>query len=300
MPIQRSAWRGERIDNMEIDIQWEDGTKKTALFSSLPIYSEEGQIIGVVLTSKEITEMKRREQVLEEIVRKKTELALKLEKEVARIERLKLVGELSASLSHEIRNPMSSVSGLLQVLKNKDDLKNYKPTFDLMIDEINRANKILTESLSFAKSPQDEFSYCNLNDILKVLFPLLEANAILENIAVQLNLNPLPHLAIKETDMRQLIMNLYRNAIDAMDGKGVIIISTYVEGDNAILSIKDQGVGIHPENFDKIGSPFFTTKDSGTGLGLAVCYSIARQHQAEISYFSDASGTTFYVKFNIT
>ncbi len=100
-----------------------------------------------------------------------------------------------------------------------------------------------------------------------------------------------------EKEIRQLLINLVRNGLEAMEPGGNILISTYPEEGSVILSVRDEGKGIAPELLNKLGTPFFTTKESGTGLGLAVCYSIAARHQASIEPMSNSSGTIFMIRF---
>lgn len=100
-------------------------------------------------------------------------------------------------------------------------------------------------------------------------------------------------------EISQLVLNLCRNGLDAMQVDGTLTIHTYCENEQVVLSVDDEGCGIHSENLDKLGTPFFTTKVNGTGLGLATCYSIAERHHARIDVESDSGGTTFFVRFPI-
>ncbi|SFG93474.1 PAS domain S-box-containing protein [Desulfotomaculum arcticum] len=222
----------------------------------------------------------------------------KMEKEMARLERLNLVGEMAASIGHEIRNPMTTVRGFLQILSGKDECRKYKEYYDLMIQELDRANSIIKEYLSLAKNRSVDYKMYNLTDIIQALSPLITADAINSNIILELNLQPVPDLMLDEKEIRQLLLNLVRNGLDAMKSGGRLTIRTFINEDaEVVLSIQDQGCGIAQEIVDKIGTPFFTTKEEGTGLGLAVCYSIAVRHNATIKLDSNTGGTTFYIVF---
>lgn len=220
-----------------------------------------------------------------------------LEKEMARFERLHLIGELAASIGHEVRNPLTTIRGFLQIMRGK--APENREYYDIMIDELDRANSIITEFLSLAKNKSIELEVHNLNDVIRMLAPLIQANAIVENKYVSLDMGYIPNLLLNEKEIRQMILNIARNGIEAMQPGKNLTIRTRAEGDEVLLSIIDQGCGISREYIEKLGTPFFTTKEHGTGLGLAVCFSIARRHNATIQVESSDKGTTFYIRFHI-
>ncbi|MFZ5643109.1 MAG: PAS domain S-box protein [Bacillota bacterium] len=222
---------------------------------------------------------------------------IRTEKEMARLERLNLVGEMAASIGHEIRNPMTAVRGFLQMLMGKTECTLYRSYFDLMIEELDRANSIITEFLSLAKNKPMELKQTNLNSVINAILPLMEAIAINKKAKIDLDLEEIPNLPVNEKDIRQLIHNLVSNGLEAMPPGRKLTIKTYVEGEYVVLSVEDQGTGINPDLIDKIGTPFFTTKDNGTGLGLAVCYGIADRHNAGIRFETNSEGTVFFVFF---
>ncbi|HCF70711.1 MAG TPA: PAS domain-containing sensor histidine kinase [Syntrophomonas sp.] len=220
-----------------------------------------------------------------------------MQEEMARLDRLNLVGEIAASIGHEIRNPMTTVRGFLQLLGNEAIYKEDRPYFELMIEELDRANAIITEFLSLAKNKTVDSKLHNLNSILENVYPLLQADALGQDKRVKLELARIPNVMVDEKEIRQLLLNLVRNGMDAMDAGGTITIKTYVEDDQVVLSIHDRGSGIPSEVLQHLGTPFFTTKEDGTGLGLSVCYSIAARHNASINIETGDTGTTFYIGF---
>lgn len=220
------------------------------------------------------------------------------ESEMARLDRLNLVGEMAASIGHEVRNPMTTVRGFLQLLGNKAGCVQYKSHFDLMIEELDRANSIITEFLALAKNKTVELKIKNLNSIVKALLPLIEADAIKTDQHVKAELGKIPQLYLDEKEIRQLILNLVRNGLEAMSpGKNLSLI-TFTDGEEVVLAVRDEGKGITNADLEKLGTPFFTTKEEGTGLGLAVCYSIAARHNANIKVETGPGGTTFFVRFD--
>jgi len=219
------------------------------------------------------------------------------ESEIARLDRLNLVGQLASGIAHEIRNPLSVVHGYLQLLGEKPAYVDRKSTFDLMISELDRANAIITEFLSLAQIKQTELKSKNLNEILNNLYPLLEADALNQNKQICFVQGDIPNLKLNGKEISQMVLNLVRNGLESMEERGTLNILSYVEGNRVVLEIEDQGCGIPKENLNKLGTPFFTTKDYGTGLGLATSYKIAESHNAKICVSTSSSGTTFCINF---
>jgi len=222
-----------------------------------------------------------------------------MEREMMKMDRLNLISQMAAGIGHEIRNPMTTVRGFLQIFKNKESCKKYQEQFELMIEELDRANSIITEYLSLATYKPLKLKRQNLNSIIKTILPLLVSDAIKRNNHINIELNEVPELILDNSEIGQLLINLVRNGLDAMEAGRYLTIRTFVEGTNVVLAVQDQGKGIEPNILDKIGIPFFTTKDNGTGLGLAVCNSIAERHKASIDIDTAPGGTTFYVRFVI-
>lgn len=223
----------------------------------------------------------------------------RIEKELLRFDKLNMVGEMAASIAHEVRNPLTTVRGFLQLLGHKEECHKYIDNFDLMIEELDRANSIVTEFLSFTKNKVVKLEMKNLNLIINRLAPLMEANAVVYGQDIKLELENIPDLKLDEKEIRQLILNLVRNGIESMEKGSTLTIRTYTNDDQVVLQIKDVGKGIPKEILGKLGTPFFTTKEKGTGLGLAVCYKIAERHNAKVDVESNSCGTSFFIKFKI-
>ncbi len=220
-----------------------------------------------------------------------------MEVEMTRLDRLNLVGEMAASIGHEIRNPMTIVRGYLQLLRENQEYVQEIDHFDLMIEEIDRANSIITEFLSLAKNKMVEMTPRNLNSIINKSLPLIQVKAISKDHYIKLELDELPDMLFDEKEIRQLILNMVNNGLESMYSSGRVTIKSFIEKEKVILAVQDQGHGIDRDLLDKLGTPFFTTKDQGTGLGLAVCYRIAARHNAKIEIETSPTGTTFYVIF---
>ena len=248
---------------------------------SVPIFNEEGDLIALQGTVRDITTRKHLEQI------------------ALTFDRVNMVGNMAASVAHEIRNPMTTVRGYLQVLGRKEKYQADKDKFTLMIEEIDRANAIIREYLSLSREKLVSFKKCSLNNIIQALFPLIQADALSSKVYISLELIPTPELLLDENEIRQVLLNLVRNGIEAMPAGGILVIRTFLEDNKVVLSISDQGSGIPSHILDDIGTPFISTKDNGTGLGLAICYQIAHRHQAHIKINTSQEGTTFLVYFNL-
>jgi two-component system sporulation sensor kinase C len=222
-----------------------------------------------------------------------------LEQVAARADRMNLVGEMAANVAHEIRNPLTTVRGYLQMMVNKDEFSNYKNRFGLMMEELDRTNTIISEYLLLAKDKRAELKNCSLNTIIDKLFPLIQADAAASNVLVKLDLKEISTLYLDENEIRQLLLNLVRNGVEAMPVGGKLTICTGLEQDKIVLSVKDQGTGLPAHVLENLGTPFLTTKGTGTGLGLPICYRIANRHNADITVKTDNQGTTFFVSFNL-
>lgn len=221
-----------------------------------------------------------------------------LENEMYRLDRLNLIGEMAAGIAHEIRNPMTTVQGFLQLSRNKiHDLST--DIIDLMLEELNRANSIITEFLNLAKNKISVKKKQSLNAIIEALSPLIQAEALRSNKQLKLELGECPDISLDEKEIRQLILNIALNGLDAMNSNGNLTIKTSTDKQTVVLQIKDEGNGINPEVLSKLGTPFFTTKETGTGLGLAICYSVAKRHDAQIEIETSDEGTTFSVIFQL-
>jgi two-component system, sporulation sensor kinase C len=221
----------------------------------------------------------------------------RLEIEIAKLGRLNIIGQLAAGLGHEVRNPMTTIRGFLQMLQNKTDLLAYKNYFELMIEELDRANSIITNFLSIAKNKPTEVKRLSLNKFLENISPLLIADAYSQDKSCIFKLGDIVEIDIDPNEITQLVLNLARNGLEAMASNGCLTIQTYMDEQNVVLSVKDEGKGISDEHIKKLGTPFFTTKENGTGLGLPMCYRIASRHKAQIEIKTGPEGTTFLVIF---
>jgi PAS domain S-box-containing protein len=275
-PLLPELLKRGKFNNEEFNIYTRSGKIRTVL-ASIEMINISAEICLLVVM-QDITEQKD------------------LQNELIRLDRLNLVGGMAASIGHEIRNPMTAVRGFLQMFQDK--YSEDREFLDLMIEELDRANSIITEFISLAKNKIVELTPQSLNSIMKNILPILRANAAIQDKCIKLEMEHLPDILLDEKEIRQLVLNLINNALESMPaGGGIIKVSTFMEENQVVLSIQDQGLGIQADILDKLGTPFFSTKEQGTGLGLAVCYGIAERHNARIDIETSKRGTTFYVRF---
>ncbi len=218
---------------------------------------------------------------------------------MACLDQYRIIGELAAAIVHEVRNPMTTVRGFLQLLSESGDFAGHKEYFDLMIEEIDQANFIMSNFLSLGKDQHSEYKPENLNQIIENYYLILSSEAKKHDHMVKIIQSELPLIPLDFKQIRQLIFNLVQNGLEAMSSPGTLTIMTFKTAEEIVLSVQDQGCGIDNAIMQKLGQPFLTTKEKGTGLGLAVCYRIAEQHNAQLEVKTADHGSTFSVKFPI-
>ena len=225
---------------------------------------------------------------------------LKYQKELIKLEHLNILGQMSASIAHEIRNPLQTIKGFLQYLQSKEGVQPYQNHFKLMIDELNRANQIITEFLSLSRTKPMNFELHDINDIIKSVLPLIEAHALEEEKIIEVELKNVAKIRIDKDEIKQVILNLVKNGLEATPTKGSVRLITESDDMSVKLIVGDRGHGIPLELQENIGLPFFTTKKDGTGLGLSMSLSILERHKAKMSFVSNENGTTFCINFPIS
>lgn len=224
-------------------------------------------------------------------------------------DKLVLLGQLSAGVAHEIRNPLAAVNLNLQILKR--NIPENAPEFDYVntaLQGVERISRIVEVTLNFSRPTIPDVKEVNLNSLIPTTLELVASVLKRKEITVELQLqDDLPLVAADEKQLQQVFVNLITNSADAIKTKGNIIIKTYLEaglkhneGEMVVVSIADNGIGITPEDLSKIFNPFFTRKPDGTGLGLPITQRILHQHGGVIDVESKVGvGTTFYVKLPV-
>lgn len=262
-----------------IELQWKSlqGTLlHTEIVRASSFFSGK-QIVQVII--RDISERKKNEELL------------------INSEKLYVAGQLAAGIAHEIRNPLTSLKGFLQLITTGRG--NSSHFYDIMKSELERIETIVSELLMLSKPQIYEFVHKDSYRIMADTVNLLQTQAILHGVSIefQSEARPLWVLGV-ESQLKQVFINLLKNAIESMQSGGVVSISMFLEEERSVMiRIKDEGSGIAEEQLAKIGQPFYTTKDKGTGLGLMVTYKIVDNHHGQITAESAIGvGTTFIIE----
>lgn len=216
--------------------------------------------------------------------------------EMARLESLNAIGETASSVAHELRNPATTIKGFVQLMSLKCNVQQGR-YFAIILEELERMNDIIEDFLSLARNRFISKKPSDLNQILQGIYPLLLADAIKNDIELHYNLcNTIRVIELNPKELRQVILNIVRNGIEATPRKGHLDISTKNVVNGIELVISDTGSGIPEESLKSIFEPFYTSKENGTGLGLAVCKNIIEAHGGKIGVVSKVGqGTTFTI-----
>ncbi|MBM4764406.1 PAS domain S-box protein [Bacillus sp. B15-48] len=203
-----------------------------------------------------------------------------------------IAGQLAAGLAHEIRNPITAIKGFLQLIL-RENVENQRVFLEIIDSEITRIEAILKELLVLAKPGKHKEEWVNIRDLLEQVVTLMESQALLNNVQIQKQLSSVNAMVRgDENQLKQVFINYIKNSIDAMADGGKLIISGMTIGENSVqIKVIDQGGGIPQEIIDKVGNPFFTTKENGTGLGMLVSNQIIKDHKGSMFIKSDAIGT---------
>jgi two-component system, sporulation sensor kinase E len=224
-----------------------------------------------------------------------------MELQIRKSDTLNIVGELAAGIAHEIRNPMTALKGFIQLLQGsiKEDYSMY---FNVIMSELKRIESIITEFLVLAKPQAIQYQQNDVCKIMQDTIDLINVQAMMHNVQIVADFAPqLPLIYCEPNQLKQVFINILKNAIEVMPKGGDITVRIWqIDRNHIRISITDQGCGIPQDKIKKLGEPFYTTKERGTGLGLMVSYKIIEEHQGKIDVESEVGvGTTFYITLPI-
>ncbi len=235
--------------------------------------SSSGEVLGYIGTFQDLTDI------------------IKMEREMKRTEKLAAIGELSASIAHELRNPLASMKGSFEMLKeNSLPEETKRRLMDIAMTEMDRLNAIVTDFLIYCNPKPPEMRRFNFSSVVTEVSEMLRN--ITEKITVVDRIEDDVRILADEQKIRQLLWNLSMNAVEALPEGGRVEISLRTEGDSVMLKVSDNGSGISREHVDKVFYPFFSTKKGGTGLGLSIVYRIVEEHHGNISVVSERGRST--------
>ncbi|MED1202610.1 sensor histidine kinase [Heyndrickxia acidicola] len=221
--------------------------------------------------------------------------------QIQKTERFKTTGQLAAAVAHEIRNPITVVKGFLQLYKEDRTLNEGSHRhFHLMLEELQTAEKVINDFLSLAKPAVESSVLCNVGEGINSVVDLLQSYASMNNTAFSISIHEHVNIYCSKVEFNQILVNLIKNAIEAMDHGGMIFITTEREDRELVVSIRDTGMGMESSELKMLGSPFYSLKSKGTGLGLMICYNIIEKYGGSIQFSSlKGEGTTVRLTFQI-
>ncbi|MEH7107541.1 PAS domain-containing sensor histidine kinase [Bacillus sp. JJ1764] len=278
-----SVVQEQKPANYEISIPDVHGKMIILQCTAQPI-NINGNITGIIGYAKDITSIRDTEERLR------------------RTEKLSVVGELSASVAHEIRNPLTSLKGFVQLLQTEDTRHQFY--YEIMLDELNRINHIVGELLLLAKPQHMKFTQASVQKLLHDVISLLNTEASLYNVQIHYDFPEIDlEIECEPNQFKQLFINIIKNGIEASQNGGTVFLTLERLETSAMASItiRDNGCGISKERLKRIGEPFYSSKEKGTGLGLTVSYKIVQSHHGTIVVESQKNhGTTVKVQLPIS
>ncbi|GAA0611722.1 hypothetical protein GCM10009001_31190 [Virgibacillus siamensis] len=217
------------------------------------------------------------------------------EEMMVRSEKMSVAGQLAAGIAHEIRNPLTSLKGFLQLIQA--GVSRKEEYYKIMIDEIEKMETITSELLFISKPLTDNKRVESIDSMVEDVITLLKPQAGLKNIEITRNISGNYSVFCDRSQIKQVLINLVKNAIEAMDEPGEIHIHAFIQKQYVTVDVIDQGAGIPEELIHKLGEPFFTTKQNGTGLGIMIIQQILEKHDGELEIQQNESkGSTFRIK----
>lgn len=262
-----------------------NGNKRTIGLTISRTTDSSGYKTGCICTFQDITDFK------------------KIAAELKQKETLAVIGELSANMAHEIRNPLASLKVSIEMLKEGVLTKDHgAKLMNIALSEMDRLNKIITDFLTYSRPKDPEFFMFDLNTMLDETIEIIKNSiANRDSISIKKDFKGQNEIIADPQKLRQVFLNLGINAIESMPDGGELVIGVKRLKDQAVIFFKDSGTGIPPENLKQIFYPFFTTKEKGTGLGLSIAYRIVEKHNGKITVHSlPGHGTTFEVALPLT
>lgn len=222
-----------------------------------------------------------------------------LEQHMLRTDKLATVGKIAAGIAHEIRNPLTTLKGFLQVFElrfsSDETLEGLVQQTQVMMAEVDKVNDVVSELLLLSKPREMDKKPCNLAAVLEAMRPVIAEQSAARNVHFEFSAENDVRVLADQKMIKQLISNLVKNAVEAMESGGNLRIKLRLSEGWAVLDVSDTGPGIPYYQVDKIFDVFYTTKEKGTGLGLPICQTIVSNHGGEIRISSKGFGTTFSV-----
>ncbi len=276
-------------------------TERETFRDEIPINgsSDEKQWIGIV--GSILRDAKGKQIGATAVFSDRTEIR-KLQEEIKMKEQLAMLGELSAGVAHEIRNPLAAIQTLVQMLSRKTKGEAEKELAGEVVDEVGHLNRFVTDFLSFARPPQIHPEPTDVDEIIEAALGIAIPGVNEGNLRVLKQIpEDIPKICVDPYEFRRVLINVILNGVQAMKGRGELTIRSKISHNHVILRVSDTGPGISPEAMKSMFRPFFTTKPGGTGLGLAISHRIITSHGGKIYVKNnEGKGTTLFIEIPVT
>lgn len=278
--ILEDVQNGQTVLEKEVSLQHSERKSQPVSVSASQIINEEGKHLGNLFIVRSLTEVRE------------------LQERLRRSERLSAIGNLAAGVAHEIRNPLSSIRGFASLLAEHLHDDPEQESALIMIQEVDRLNRVVSELLEFARPTAVRLMESDLNAIVLHALRLVESEMAAKGLTFEFEADPaLPYVLLDPERMTQALLNLILNAIQAMKAGGVLTIEAEPADGGVRISVTDTGHGMSREDMANIFNPYFTTKSTGSGLGLAIVHRIVESHHGEISVESQIGKHTRFTLF---
>lgn len=274
------------LNNIEVEYRDASGSDKILLVSTTRVYDKSGGLDSFTIVFRDITGIRG------------------MEKQVQQHEKMAAMGELASGVAHEIRNPLNAISMVAQRYKKEfkpaGKADEYKAMTDVLLSETKRVNNIIQQFLRFARPPKLNKTEIEVKELVKDVTAMVEAQCRSKKLEFELRCNCEQKIDVDKDLMKQALLNILQNSVDAVK-KGKITLEVGKSKSGVLFTISDTGPGIPPDKLDKIFNLYFTTKQSGTGMGLSIVQQIISQHNGTINVESDAGkGTKFTIEIPVT
>ena len=287
-----------------ISLHWHNHNSAYALnqYGEIIIFNLVGVVTGIVGDSSRRARS-RSERTAAELQKAYSELRQTFE-QLLQADRLTSLGELSSAVVHEVRNPLGSIKGAVEILEDALPSDSPQREFaDIARREVERLDRLVSEFLRFARPPKPAVAVADVNEVVRSVAMLTRQQAALQKVRVETNLTTqLPQVKIDAEQIKQVLLNLTLNALQAMPDGGQIVLHTLLGNDkqSMVIEVEDEGIGVAPAIAGRIFDPFFTTKEKGVGLGLSIAYKIAVQHGGALTVRNGTRGAIFRLTLPLT
>jgi signal transduction histidine kinase len=270
--------QNKKISNKELQLELVTDQEFYVRLTAYPLYNILNHIEGVVIVLEDISKIRE------------------LESQMRRAEKLSAVGELASGVAHEIRNPLGIIKTIAQTLREDYTDEKFKEAVDIIIHEIDRANTVIKGILNFAKPNIQEKREHSINQVIEEVLILTKKYVQNNNVTIEYEKIVDKTLYVDSDQLKQAFINIIFNAVQSIEGQGKIYITLETENNYVVIGFKDTGKGIESKKLEKIFEPFYTTKNSGTGLGMSITHRIIEDHNGYMEVASELNkGTTISI-----